>query len=572
LQIGFVLPNGLYWKSSDGERYAPMEYMPQSITDNANAWHFNLPLSVTEQEGDLYIALNAVTAQGNTTSYMCRVIIEESVLPDLPATPEPGVYDLLSLYIQQLNDRTKDPLVTKIEKVPGTDNAFTYTDNKGLKSFPIVIGEGSDPPAYLIAAYTGVISKSAWEPVYADDSTTVTGYKAVIPATTHGQMQNGATIKDLWVEFGEVNGNHVNDAVERYTIDASGNITIAVAQPIGLAVRIWNGKGLKGEDGNGIVSIWAEQATDDGTRTTTPLTITYTKSPPKQINVSAKNGRGISVAYISYNVGTSGTIPPDVGWQSTIPTVPPGQYLWTRTILTYTDGTTNTSYTVSYYGLNFTEQDQEDLNSINEQIPQIQSDIEGLREDVSNESHFRGMFESVAALQEAYPTATPNDYAYIVGGNTYIWQNNAWTDSRKPSPNTSVPGSDATPLMDGVASAGTSGNYSRGDHRHPSDTSRVPILRKINNKALSPDIPLPPADIGALAVTDNAASASKLQTSQAIDGVTFDGSAAITHYGICSSSNIKEKTVSITGFTLVVGARVTVHFEYSSTVTRPQLM
>lgn len=33
--------------------------------------------------------------------------------------------------------------------------------------------------------------------------------------------------------------------------------------------------------------------------------------------------------------------------------------------------------------------------------------------------------------------------------------------------------SDATPQMDGVGSAGTGGNYSRGDHVHPSDTSKV---------------------------------------------------------------------------------------------------
>ena len=33
--------------------------------------------------------------------------------------------------------------------------------------------------------------------------------------------------------------------------------------------------------------------------------------------------------------------------------------------------------------------------------------------------------------------------------------------------------SDAMPQMDGVASAGTGGNYSRGDHVHPSDSSKV---------------------------------------------------------------------------------------------------
>lgn len=35
--------------------------------------------------------------------------------------------------------------------------------------------------------------------------------------------------------------------------------------------------------------------------------------------------------------------------------------------------------------------------------------------------------------------------------------------------------SDATPLMDGVGAAGTGGNYSRGDHVHPSDTSKLDV-------------------------------------------------------------------------------------------------
>ena len=54
------------------------------------------------------------------------------------------------------------------------------------------------------------------------------------------------------------------------------------------------------------------------------------------------------------------------------------------------------------------------------------------------------------------------------------------------------------PLMDGAASAGTSTDYARADHVHPSDTSRVPTTRKVNNKALSADITLTAADVGAL--------------------------------------------------------------------------
>src|SRR5262245_61001270 len=37
-------------------------------------------------------------------------------------------------------------------------------------------------------------------------------------------------------------------------------------------------------------------------------------------------------------------------------------------------------------------------------------------------------------------------------------------------------GSQAIPLMDGSATAGVANTYSRGDHIHPTDTSRAPIV------------------------------------------------------------------------------------------------
>lgn len=55
----------------------------------------------------------------------------------------------------------------------------------------------------------------------------------------------------------------------------------------------------------------------------------------------------------------------------------------------------------------------------------------------------------------------------------------------------SVPdASTATPLMDGTASYGSGTTYARGNHRHPTDTTRVPTSRTVNSKALSSNITL----------------------------------------------------------------------------------
>lgn len=85
------------------------------------------------------------------------------------------------------------------------------------------------------------------------------------------------------------------------------------------------------------------------------------------------------------------------------------------------------------------------------------------------------VYASLADLQSAHPTGQPGD-AYQVGsaGNytLYIWSSSqsAWVQAGTlgtVSPYTSAP------LMDGTASAGSQNLYARGDHVHPSDTSRA---------------------------------------------------------------------------------------------------
>lgn len=61
-------------------------------------------------------------------------------------------------------------------------------------------------------------------------------------------------------------------------------------------------------------------------------------------------GNGIKSTTINFASSTSGTVAPSSGWSTTIPTVSDGNFLWTRTILMFTDNSTNTSYTVAKQG------------------------------------------------------------------------------------------------------------------------------------------------------------------------------------------------------------------------------
>lgn len=66
--------------------------------------------------------------------------------------------------------------------------------------------------------------------------------------------------------------------------------------------------------------------------------------------VAGKDGVGIKSTVINYATSTSGTTKPTSGWTTTIPSVAPGNYLWTRTVWTYTDNDVETGYSVSRIG------------------------------------------------------------------------------------------------------------------------------------------------------------------------------------------------------------------------------
>lgn len=65
-----------------------------------------------------------------------------------------------------------------------------------------------------------------------------------------------------------------------------------------------------------------------------------------------KDGVGIDDTLIEYAVNTSGTVRPTSGWSTNTPSVPQGQYLWTRITWTYTDNTTEQGYIVARQGAN----------------------------------------------------------------------------------------------------------------------------------------------------------------------------------------------------------------------------
>ena len=65
---------------------------------------------------------------------------------------------------------------------------------------------------------------------------------------------------------------------------------------------------------------------------------------------TGEDGRGIKSTEITYVSSTSGTSIPQSGWKTSIPSVSAGSYLWTQTIITYTDGSKSKVYSVAKMG------------------------------------------------------------------------------------------------------------------------------------------------------------------------------------------------------------------------------
>nr|DAH41227.1 MAG TPA: tail protein [Caudoviricetes sp.] len=71
---------------------------------------------------------------------------------------------------------------------------------------------------------------------------------------------------------------------------------------------------------------------------------------------TGQNGTSVTVSStsVTYQIGTSGTTKPTGTWSTTVPNVPNGQFLWTKTVVTYSDGKSTEAYSVSYKGTNGT--------------------------------------------------------------------------------------------------------------------------------------------------------------------------------------------------------------------------
>ncbi len=92
-----------------------------------------------------------------------------------------------------------------------------------------------------------------------------------------------------------------------------------------------------------------------------------------KMGANGTDGIGIKSSAVTYQIGTNGTTAPSGTWSSTIPPASQGTYLWSRTVLLYTDGKQNTSYSVAYQGTNGAKGEKGDPGSQNVPMTYVQT-------------------------------------------------------------------------------------------------------------------------------------------------------------------------------------------------------
>lgn len=158
------------------------------------------------------------------------------------------------------------------------------------------------------------------------DNTTSVGYSVAkqgatgATGTTGSQWYSGtgitgtSTTATIFANSGVANAR-ANDMYLNTTTGDTYKCTVAGAASVAKWVYAGNIKGIQGDKGN-----------------------------------TGATGNGISKAEITYAASSSNTTAPTSGWQSTPPSVSAGQYLWTKTVFTYTNGGTATQYSVAKQG------------------------------------------------------------------------------------------------------------------------------------------------------------------------------------------------------------------------------
>ena len=219
----------------------------------------------------------------------------------------------------------------------------------------------------------------------------------------------------------------------------------------------------------------------------------------------------------------------------------------TDTTYDFREGTTDGAFQVQEAGASWQTINVHNVATLDSNGKVPQSQLPSYVDDVIEGYYYNGKFYEEAAHTTEITAETGKIYTDLATNKTYRWGGTAYVE-----------------ISASLALGETSSTAYRGDrgkiaYDHSQLTSGNP------HNVTKSDVGLGNADNTADA-DKNVLSATKLTTPATIDGVSFDGSAGIIHYGVCSTAAATTtKVVACTGFTKVTGAWIAVKFTVTNT-------
>ena len=155
---------------------------------------------------------------------------------------------------------------------------------------------------------------------------------------TEGQRVAVLTTSSGQLKAIPIGSNIADAAIETVDVEYASGTSSSTAPESG-----WSTESPEWEQGR---YIWQR------TKTVTQSGATSYSEPVCIQGAQGEAAIGVSSTSVTYAVSSSGTTAPSSGWSGEVPDALPGQYLWSRTVTYYTDGTESVSYGVSYQGSN----------------------------------------------------------------------------------------------------------------------------------------------------------------------------------------------------------------------------
>ena len=132
-------------------------------------------------------------------------------------------------------------------------------------------------------------------------------------------------------------------------------------------------------------------------------------------------GTSIQSQTVSYLGSTSPTIPPSGSWSANVPSVPQGQYVWTRTVTTFTDTLEPlTTYSVARMGMD----GKGTVSSVNNLSPDSNHNVEVTAENISlSSSNMTSVADGYSTtihdvIRVTLPSVSESSRSYSVTGIT----------------------------------------------------------------------------------------------------------------------------------------------------------